>query len=172
MKKHILRAPGTDRYLLSVPESLADLNDYNSSYASGTMYTQAATIVEVFTEKDINANTGAGLSNITVTPLVGIIVNVPGVYLVLGWVSWQWAAPGAPNFNRTVGVSKNGVAAFDSSMTFDHDLTGGQAFDDQFSFLLRLQAGDRLNLRVRNNMSVAAEVTIGSLQLAKVAPLP
>jgi hypothetical protein len=171
MKKHILRAPGTDRYMLSVPESLSDLNDYTSSYASGTMYTDPAVIVEIFTEKDIRADFGTGLSNITVTT-AGITVGVPGVYLVLGWVSWQWAAPGAPNFNRTVGVSKNGVAAFDSSMTFDHDLTGGQAFDDQFSFLLRLQAGDRLNLRVRNNMSVAAEVTIGSLQLAKVAPLP
>lgn len=167
MKKHILRAPQTDRYLLNVPTELGDLTDYANTKATGIGVASSAVTVEAVQTNNLSIATQSELVNFT-GPTI-LTASVGGLFLCIVTILQTWNVVAAPNYKRGVGLSKNGAASFAASVLYDNDSTGAVTFDDQATFLLRLAAGDTIQPRFQNYMAGSVSVT-ASLSIVKVAP--
>lgn len=166
MKKHIVRAPQTDRLLISIPTALTDLTDYTAptpAYGAGTA--DAPHTVE--------AAGAANLSMSTFTDLVGttgttvLTLSVAGLFLCIGTFVQAWVVPGI-DLRRRVGFSVNGAAAFTKSLLCAGDHSGN-AVDNQCTFFIRLAVGDTIQPRFQNLTGGAVNVT-ASLSILRVAP--
>lgn len=169
-KRHIVRAPETDRLLITIPTDLADMTDTGHliTEVHGKGETTGTTIVEIFAEKPIPMG---GLTEAVGTTLVSgrIVVATGGLFLVICTATWNYAAAGAPILDREIGYELNGAGAFGQSVRYTCDSTGSSRVADQASFLVRLAAADYIKLYVQDRTGVASDVS-GTLQIARLAP--
>lgn len=169
-KRHIVRAPETDRLLITIPTDLSDMTDtehlITEVHGKGT--TTGLTIVELLAAKPIPMGSLSEAVGTTLTS-GGIVVATGGLFLVICTAAWQYAAVGAPTIDREIGYELNGAAAFGQSVRYRCDSTGSNQVADQASFLVRLAASDSIKLYVQDHTGVASDVS-GTLQIARLAP--
>lgn len=106
MRKHILRAPQTDRYSLSVPTALSELTDDlpTNPYLAGASGVQVSGAAPVYATFQVDASTYTGAAGGTVAlgttfsqnrgftvPTTGdLVITIPetGLYIITVNVSW------------------------------------------------------------------------------------
>lgn len=180
MKKHILRAPGTDRYNLSVPNLLTDLDDYETRMCAGLM-SASGDYDGLFQQPFQSAPYGDPLTELVLTTLdtasrgvtqgaSGIIVPEAGLYLITGTVFWsRYSDNGGMSYIEAPDLDKRFsyiLAGSNYSLAFPTAVSG-----DSLTAVLPMNAGDEARLAVLNNDSVNTDgpVLYASLSLIRVA---
>lgn len=169
MKKHILRAPQTDRYALNVPTSAADLADTAVGDVSFRKLTCA--VLAPGTNAVIACPTTVAATGMTADG-TGLAVTSPGLYLVTFSVTWASPAFGthvgtiAPQSSlRTVNLDQNASNVATAATSGERNGT------DRGTVLVRCAAGDTLQVHAANNDGAGTGTySDASVQALLVAP--
>lgn len=181
MKKVIVRAPETDRKLLSIPDSVFDFDDYVvpvpfvPTYVHGTVYSNNSQGVFEFGVWDtLVLNSSSNVSGTTADG-TGITINAgnAGLYLVIFRVKWELGDDS--KFVRSLRIRKNG-ATTELEVPFAGYTMNPHT--DTAACLLRLAANDALTLQAYVTQSVnmastgdvMGEITSATLEVAWLAP--
>lgn len=147
MKKHIVRVPQTDRYLLSVPESLTDLDDYEEVFRSviGEV-TQASSLsggpltIAAGPMTPVQFDTVVTETELTYEQALGrFVIEHAGLYLVSAQLNWPGAVSGP-----SAGPAPQAAYRFCELVTGSGTrevLTSANAYDTISTFL-QLSVGD------------------------------
>lgn len=162
LKTHVLRSPGTDRYLLEVPTSALDLTDYGVGAAIGTVTTNVTAANA--SDEVLTLESTSELANFTLVSGV-LVPSTAGLYSVAIDVQWDFDA--GASIKRILTAWVNGADA--GSLTFYGTVTTLQT--DQFTTMLRLAAGDQVTIRCsQDGGGNTSEVTTANIRLAYVSP--
>lgn len=166
MKKHIVRAPATDRYQFTVPDSAADLqnllggplpaNPFESIPNTNTLTPIPWTPTPTFpagASSSIATVLRAATYMVTVTSAYGGFSSTP-IHVPRAIIVRKYLADGTPSTQFGLGRS--------DSIANSHG--------EQFITFIKLAAGDGLQLQLRQSSASAFILVTAGLSILEVAP--